>query len=306
VPIDIQCQLCGSKFHVEDRLAGKRVKCAKCSGVFSIPVTPVMPDGPPGDTKPLLPAPAIKQPSQARGTEQPAVKRQPALVAGNWYLQTQEGDQYGPVSKNDLDNWVAEGRIDAACQVLCEGWEQWKWAEEVYPQLSPATAAARVAPSEDDPLESLGLAQASEPHAAAAPGGIPETVSFRETHHAAASAHRQPHHNLRVAADWLPICAWIALGLGGFATLYSTYEFFNVLNGLGSAAPVALTARVIILFLWWEAFLLLSTFLGFIGLRAMSDWILLRLHKHEEDRAGAELLARVADAVEKTGRSPTA
>jgi hypothetical protein len=54
-----------------------------------------------------------------------------------WHVQTADGAHYGPVTKADLDAWVADERLDAECQVLMDGWDQWKWAEEVYPQLAP-------------------------------------------------------------------------------------------------------------------------------------------------------------------------
>jgi predicted Zn finger-like uncharacterized protein len=311
VPIDIQCQQCGSKFHVEDRLAGKRVKCAKCTGTFLIPASAVMPDGGPGDHKPVVPAtPILKAaPTPSAEKEPPAIKKIPLPAAGNWFLQTQEGEQYGPVHKQELDTWVSEGRLDATCQVLCEGWEQWKWAEEVFPQLSMIPAAPpqgmQSTAAEEDPLASLGLAQAA-PHAprtVTVVPSIPEAGMFREVRPAAAQ-HRGAYHDLRVAADWLPVCSWVALGLGTFFALYSAYEFFQLLSNLGSNAPGAVTIRVVLSFLWLEGFVLFNTFLGFIGLRALGNWILLRLHKEHEDRVNSESLVKVADALDRMAETP--
>ena len=36
---------------------------------------------------------------------------------------------------------MAEERIDKDCQILQEGWGQWKWAEDIFPQLGGAAAA---------------------------------------------------------------------------------------------------------------------------------------------------------------------
>lgn len=52
-----------------------------------------------------------------------------------WRVCAADGQQYGPVSKAELDSWVAQGRLDERCQVYCDGWPQWKWAHEVYPEL---------------------------------------------------------------------------------------------------------------------------------------------------------------------------
>jgi hypothetical protein len=79
-------------------------------------------------------------------------------AADQWYLQADGGEKFGPVSKADLDGWLEDGRIDASCQILCEGWEEWKWAEDVYPQLAqtpvesdaPTNAATADSPWVDD------------------------------------------------------------------------------------------------------------------------------------------------------------
>jgi uncharacterized membrane protein len=64
-------------------------------------------------------------------------------VSEEWYLQTEGGQKYGPVSRAGLDKWVAEGRVDSSCQLLRDSWDQWKWADEVLADLAgivgPAT-----------------------------------------------------------------------------------------------------------------------------------------------------------------------
>ena len=42
--------------------------------------------------------------------------------------------------RRELDAWFSDGRIDQTCQLLRDGWEQWKWADEVYPQLAALSA----------------------------------------------------------------------------------------------------------------------------------------------------------------------
>jgi hypothetical protein len=57
-------------------------------------------------------------------------------------LRTEEGEQYGPVPKAEMDTWLAEGRIDETCRVLQEGWTEWKPAADVYPELCVAAGSA--------------------------------------------------------------------------------------------------------------------------------------------------------------------
>ena len=81
----------------------------------------------PAGSSPAVAGPASSSPVKDRAEDR-------------WYVQTEEGEHYGPVPKEELDAWAAEGRLDASCQVLCEGWPQWKWAEDVYPELAEPAA----------------------------------------------------------------------------------------------------------------------------------------------------------------------
>lgn len=139
MPIEIRCPKCTGKFRVPEKYAGKRVKCPKCQGTIAIP-------GFEGraieKSAPAKPRQAPAKPGQAPAKpdqKKTAAKKQPLAVKPApepWYLQTEQGEQYGPVSRKELEAWVAEGRIDASCQVLRDGWDQWKWAEEVFPELA--------------------------------------------------------------------------------------------------------------------------------------------------------------------------
>lgn len=91
-----------------------------------------------------------------------------------WYVQTSDGRQRGPLARSELTG------LDPFCQVRREDWVDWKWAEDVLPELAlkgetkPADAAAAtgaeplpppspppppapIAPVEDDATPSLSL-----------------------------------------------------------------------------------------------------------------------------------------------------
>ena len=55
--------------------------------------------------------------------------------------------QYGPVTKAELDGWAKEGRLDASCQLYRSGWADWKWAAEVYPQLNAPSRSTAAQPA---------------------------------------------------------------------------------------------------------------------------------------------------------------
>ena len=51
-----------------------------------------------------------------------------------WRIHTHDGHRYGPVEKSELDQWVAEGRLTANCQVS-NGEGPWQSASDVFPVL---------------------------------------------------------------------------------------------------------------------------------------------------------------------------
>jgi hypothetical protein len=68
-------------------------------------------------------------------------------------LLTPEGPIYGPISWSDIEQWTAEGRIDAACQLGTGASGPWRAAGELLPALrfgqpgGPAAAASPIAGS---------------------------------------------------------------------------------------------------------------------------------------------------------------
>lgn len=137
-----------------------------------------------------------------------------------WHVQTADGAHYGPVTKADLDAWVADERLDAECQVLMDGWDQWKWAEEVYPQLAAAPQA-----------------EGSFDATATAPGGVPivaddhnpyaSPVSRESGHSPAGSGGVESQRIVRAMQQTRPwvllfaVLAFIATGLVGLYMLLS-------------------------------------------------------------------------------------
>ncbi len=131
MPIQVSCENCQKTLKVRDELAGKRIKCTQCQSVITIPAPAAQPDA--------------------------------------WYLQTEDGETYGPVPRSELDEWAKEGRVTAACQVLREGDEQWQWATDVYPYLASEAGTVDAAPTPSAPAST----QAPTPQVSAAPQTAP-------------------------------------------------------------------------------------------------------------------------------------
>lgn len=110
--IETICQGCNKRLRVAEEHAGKLAKCPHCQTVYTVP-------------QPL--AAASWGAVSAAGSDLPPGDR--------WHLKTQDGLSFGPVSRAELDRWLAEGRVTAASQIQHEGDSQWVWATQIYPHL---------------------------------------------------------------------------------------------------------------------------------------------------------------------------
>ena len=112
MPITTQCPYCQKKFRVADKVAGKPVKCPGCQGVVRVPAA---------------------QPS--RSTSQKPTQPQPS--DSSWFILSENGEPMGPISKEQLDNLATKGTL-SFCKIRRADWRDWKWADDVYPELPPS------------------------------------------------------------------------------------------------------------------------------------------------------------------------
>ena len=213
--IEIQCQKCNRMFRIPDKYAGKRVKCPGCKEPIAVQAA----NG------------ATAEPSAA-GTPSEAKQAQ-------WYLQTEDGQKYGPIGKDELDEWVAEGRADASCQLLMNGREQWKWAEEVYPELGKSVAGDKSHSAGVGKLESQQEVDSSES----------DKKPF-----AATTFTPEMHRLLAQTRPWVLLFAIIGFVLAGFWAIgglvygiisvitVATMGFLGVICLLGALVTIAIAA----------------------------------------------------------------
>lgn len=133
MPIPVQCPGCGRQFQAADRLAGKRAKCPQCQGPISVP----------GGATPS-------------GGDEAA-----------WHVQTGDGRQHGPMSRAQLERLVSTGRLNCFCRVRHQTWSDWKWAEDLFPQLADLDKSA----SADDDARQETPVEPSPPAPSGASGG---------------------------------------------------------------------------------------------------------------------------------------
>lgn len=227
--IPVKCPHCRTKIKAPDNVAGKKVKCPSCNQAFRVPE--------------VAATAAAGGESKGKGGTAPA-------TSDDWYMQTSDGEEYGPVTKDELDGWVTEGRLDAECQLLREGWEQWKWASDVYPELSDeATHTGSSTGPADNPFAGLDFGESDEG------GGGPALEEEFNPFEAPATSPRETEdygdediepitdgmvRSLRGTRIWA-----LFVGIGGFivAAIYLLGAFGSLLAGPAAiiATPMYLT-----------------------------------------------------------------
>src|SRR5262245_61488310 len=123
MPIETICQSCSKRLRVGQEHAGRLAKCPHCQAVFTVPQ--------PGS--PQLAGAAPWSDGNLNSSTLPTSDR--------WHLRTPDGLSFGPVSRAELDRWLAEGRITAASQVQHEADGQWHSATQIFPQLAVSTGS---------------------------------------------------------------------------------------------------------------------------------------------------------------------
>jgi hypothetical protein len=69
-----------------------------------------------------------------------------------------DGNQYGPISADQLRQWIAEGRANAQTKVLAEGTTEWKPLSE-FPEFFPSTSAPGPTPLPPSPAPGIPTMQ---------------------------------------------------------------------------------------------------------------------------------------------------
>ncbi len=260
MPLDIRCEHCHGTFRLADKavekFSGKKVKCPTCKQSILIPAQPSGGSKSSGEVaqsgqtaavepKPEPPAPAFEKSSAAGGAGAPA-KAAKKATADKWYLQTEEGEQYGPVSKAELDQWLAEGRIDASCQILCEGWDQWRWAEDVYPALAQAAAQQPIIDTSGG--KTSGAAEGPVIGPVESPQAAPVAI-LAEEREGVVTVSRSIRRSMQETRPWVMLMAILGLISNGILLLVGLLAVLSmaiaaVVLGL-AVAPVWLTSPIL-------------------------------------------------------------
>ncbi len=170
--INVECSKCGKKLRASKDHTGRTVRCPKCRNSFE-----VRPLGKKSETNKTSPVSSAASKAKAKSTTPASAKadsikpldrrpkKEPAAVVSEakterepepeplWHVRSDDGQEFGPVSRRELESWLSDGRLDSECQLLQEGWDQWCWADEQFPELSPSEPPAV---EDDNPFAGLG------------------------------------------------------------------------------------------------------------------------------------------------------
>ncbi len=161
--IRFTCPHCQRRLNVKSFLAGKRGLCPKCGGKIRIPTESQLPQQPKTAAVGGVAAGSDEMESPATGrsgagtglkrdsdwypfelvqqgaSAPPAETRSSPATVGEeeavWYVSPPGGGQFGPASRQTVEQWISEGRVTAETLVWREGWEEWQMAGRHFVQL---------------------------------------------------------------------------------------------------------------------------------------------------------------------------
>ncbi len=92
----------------------------------------------------------------------------------SWHVHTYDGRRDGPVSEEQLQHWVAEGRLTPDCQVFQDGWTEWRFASDYFPSLRAAGTNAAA-----DVWANSGATHSSPGHSSPGAFQAPQSGSYQ-------------------------------------------------------------------------------------------------------------------------------
>lgn len=120
--IEFSCRDCQTTLRVGDEHAGKKARCPNCGSIQDVSGPSVI----------------------SMGNES---NENSAHSSDRWFMKIPDGSEFGPVAKQELDQWMREGRISLQCSLRMESDSQWKPASSLYPGLSNTNSINYSAPA---------------------------------------------------------------------------------------------------------------------------------------------------------------
>jgi hypothetical protein len=154
----------GHKLHVKAFLSGKKAICPKCGVRVVVPADGQQVDDSPSnadsDDSQAIAESGARPGEDSKAGDATAPTVAPAALADPiddaptavWYVRPATGGQFGPASGEIMRAWITEGRVGASSLVWRAGWQEWRAASAIFPQLSPLLASPGVSVGPPKPV----------------------------------------------------------------------------------------------------------------------------------------------------------
>jgi|688.fasta_scaffold01259_21 hypothetical protein len=146
MPIHTICTSCGKALSVADEHAGKRAKCPACGHIYTVPLaSALVADQQPSTGSNLAPA---------SGQADWATLEPTSALPDQFWMQTADGQVFGPTDRNTLNRWFYEGRVGNNYKIRVGETENWMDAS----LFRPGTQAASQVHNSGNPYSVPGAA----------------------------------------------------------------------------------------------------------------------------------------------------
>lgn len=258
--IVFSCNQCNHRLRVPEDVAGKRIKCPQCQQVLRIPEA----------SQASLADQAEPQPTQTPPTE-------PSEEDRLLQLKTPDGSIYGPVSRDEMDQWFSEGRITELCELLDQQGNHWRWANQVYPSLDTTSPPP---PPTEEPSQAIPVTvhpnAASATAAASASSGQPPlaeailpAAGTTENDHLTPRFRARSYPTMNLTIRFYRALGWILIFLGAVGAFFFSVIFIGgvmvsdqledfqrvmfILQGLAALIGGAIVMVTLVVTVWFAA-----------------------------------------------------
>ncbi len=168
--IETICSGCGQKLAVDAAHAGKRARCPACGQIYTVPLAVTPAAQPTVGEQASTPDSSIPadHPGLAETIANPnaQVGETDELLQQFW-MQTGDGSEYGPVDRANLHRWFNEGRVGPGYQIRQGDIGPWQSADLFRPQPTNPYADAQPVQATQQPYASVQAIGAAPTYAKA-------------------------------------------------------------------------------------------------------------------------------------------
>lgn len=253
--VETTCSGCGQTLSVADENAGRQARCPACGQIYTVPFPSSMAEQSPdarssafeagvGEDGGVAPGLAETMPGTGSNVSSDRSDAGSGTIEQFW-MQTADGNQYGPVDRPNLNRWFGEGRVGPGYKIRQGETGLWQNADLFRPQAANPYASS---PAPRPSVGSIGR------YAKPDPSGLVLTMGI-------------------LAWACLFLCPFIGWIPGLIAWITGRSALRDISNGI--ADPTNVSAVQVGYYLGMIhvviVMLMVIAFMGFVGLAMIAD-----------------------------------